>query len=131
MDDVERNKAAVIERCIARVRQEYAGDVRNLTEDITKQDSIILNLQRACEACVDLAMHRVRVHKLRIPQESRGAFDLLVAGGHLAPELAEPLRRMVGFRNVAVHSDQALSLPIVAAIVETHLDDLLRFARLR
>jgi len=38
---------------------------------ITRQDSIILNLQRACEASIDAAMHLVRVKRLGIPQESR------------------------------------------------------------
>src|SRR5204862_3354274 len=63
MDDVVLNKAAIIERCVRRVREEHAGDDRRLTEDITRQDSIILNLQRACEAAIDLAMHLVRVHR--------------------------------------------------------------------
>lgn len=58
-DDVILNKAAIIERCVARVREEYADDERNLTDNLTRQDSIILNLQRACEAAIDLAMrHR-------------------------------------------------------------------------
>ena len=35
MDDVVLNKAATIERCAQRVRDEYAGDPRNLTENIT------------------------------------------------------------------------------------------------
>jgi hypothetical protein len=50
MDDVILNKAAAIERCLHRVREVYADDDRNLREDLTRQDSIVLNLQRACEA---------------------------------------------------------------------------------
>jgi uncharacterized protein YutE (UPF0331/DUF86 family) len=130
MDDVEINKAAIIERCIARVREEYAGDRHTLTENITKQDSVILNLQRACEAAVDLAMHRVRVHRLGVPQDSRDAFDLLARAGKLEGGLVDSLKRMVGFRNIAIHDYQALNLAIVAAIIEHHLDDLRAFARL-
>jgi uncharacterized protein YutE (UPF0331/DUF86 family) len=130
MDDVELNKAAIIERCIARVREEYAGNPANLTGNQTKQDAIILNIQRACEAVVDLAMHRVRIHKLGVPQESRQAFDLLARAGKLEPKLAESMKRMVGFRNVAVHDYQALNLVIVQAIIDRHLDDLRSFATL-
>lgn len=72
-DDVVLNKAAIIERCIARVREEYAGDEQNLVANITRQDSIVLNLQRACEAAIDLAMHLVRERHLGIPQETRDA----------------------------------------------------------
>ena len=126
-DDVVLNKAASIERAVNRVREEYANDDRNLTGDQTKQDSIVLNLQRACEAAIDLAMHLVRVHRLGIPQDSRDAFTLLVRAGHLDPDLAERLKRMVGFRNVAIHDYQALDLAIVRLIVTSGLDDLLSF----
>ena len=50
MDDVVLNKVATIERCLHRVQQEYAGQAERLEHDITRQDSIILNIQRACEA---------------------------------------------------------------------------------
>ncbi len=127
-DDVALNKAASIERCIRRIREEYAGKPSNLSDDQTKQDAIVLNLQRACEAAIDLAMHLVRRRRLGIPQDSREAFDLLVRAGALEPILGETLKRMVGFRNVAVHDYTRLSLPIVRAIVENHLDDLLAFS---
>lgn len=130
MNEIELNKSAAIERCIARVREEYAGNPEHLSQNITKQDSIILNIQRACEACVDLAMHRIRIHKLGIPQDLRGAFDLLVAGGRLWSDLANRLKKMVGFRNVAIHNYQALNLAIVQTIIENHLVDLLDFARI-
>ena len=129
MDDVALNKAATIERCIRRVHEVYAGDDRNLREDITRQDSIILNLQRACEAAIDLAMHAVRKHHLGIPQDSREAFDLLTRAGLFPPETAARLRQMVGFRNVAVHDYQTLNLDIVREIIRHRLDDLMAFAR--
>ena len=128
MDDVAVNKAAAIERCLHRVREVYAGDDRNLREDLTRQDSIILNLQRACEATIDLAMHMVREHRLGIPQDSREAFDLLSSAGLYPRESSERLRRMVGFRNVAVHDYQALNLDIVREIIRSHVDDLAAFA---
>ncbi len=128
-DDVVLNKAAIVERCLMRVRAEYAGDARNLRENLTRQDSIVLNLQRACEAAIDLAMHLVRVRRLGVPQETRDAFDLLAGAGLLEAELAERLKRMVGFRNVAVHDYRRLSLDIVQAIVERHAGDFLEFTR--
>ncbi len=103
MNDVEINKAAVIERCVDRVREEYAGSPESLTQ-LTKQDSIVLNLQRACEAAIDLAMHRVRIFGLGAPQESRDAFELLAHAGRLERPLADTMKRMVGFHNVAAPS---------------------------
>jgi uncharacterized protein YutE (UPF0331/DUF86 family) len=127
-DDVALNKAASIERCVQRVRDVYANDPRNLSDDLTRQDSIVLNLQRACETAIDLAMHLVRKYRLGIPQESRDAFELLSNAGKLDAALAAGLKRMVGFRNVAVHNYTRLDLAVVQSIVERHLDDLLRFA---
>lgn len=127
MDDVALNKAATIERCLRRVREEYADRPENL-QDITKQDAIVLNIQRACEAAIDLAMHLVRVRKLGLPQESRDAFELLEGASVITKEDAAALKRMVGFRSVAVHDYQKLNLAIVEAIVRDHLGELERFA---
>jgi hypothetical protein len=44
VDDVVVNKSAIVERCVARVREEYADDEQNLTGQQRCQDSIILNL---------------------------------------------------------------------------------------
>lgn len=130
VDDVLVNKAASIERAVARVRQEHGGDDANLLTNQTRQDAIILNLQRACESSIDAAMHLVRVHRLGVPQETREAFTLLEQSGRLTPELADRLRRMVGFRNVAIHDYQRLNLEIVRQIVGERLGDFLAFAAL-
>ncbi|MEQ1720560.1 MAG: HepT-like ribonuclease domain-containing protein [Nitrosomonas sp.] len=36
---------------------------------------------------------------------------------------------MVGFRNIAVHDYQALQLPILISIIETHLDEFQKWPR--
>lgn len=56
--DIVMNKIENIRRCVNRIQEEY-GDHDEHLLNYTKQDSIILNLQRACEACIDLAMHIV------------------------------------------------------------------------
>jgi len=129
MDDVVLNKVATIERCLRRVHEEYGGQAANLEQDIRRQDSIILNIQRACEASIDLAMRLVRRFALGMPQESRQAFDLLVDAGKLDATMADALKRMVGFRNIAVRDYQRINLAIVRAIIEHNLEDLRAFAR--
>jgi len=86
-DDVVLNKAATIERCLPRVLEEYAGDQRNLVANQTKQDAIVLNLQRACETAIDLAMYVISQRKLGVPQDSRDAFTLLQTAGLLPADL--------------------------------------------
>jgi uncharacterized protein YutE (UPF0331/DUF86 family) len=127
MDDVVFNKAAIVERSVARARAVFGGDAAALRDDLLRQDSIVLNLQRACEATIDLAMHLVRRERLGLPQRSRDAFDLLVAAGWTDAALGDALKRMVGFRNIAVHEYTRLDLDVVQSIVETGLDHLLAF----
>ena len=61
-------------------------------------------------------------------QSARNTFTLLEQAGWITSTVAEQMRRMVGFRNVAVHDDQALQLPITLNILTQHLDDFLRFS---
>lgn len=126
-DDVVLNKCAIIERCIQRLDEEYRGHESELAGNLLRQDSIILNLQRACEASIDLAMHLVRIHRLGLPQESREAFRLLEAQGLVDAETSARMQAMVGFRNIAVHNYQKLNIDVVRSILDRHLADFRRF----
>jgi uncharacterized protein YutE (UPF0331/DUF86 family) len=126
-DDVLINKAAVIERRVARAREEYAA-ASDFTTDHTRQDAAVLNIQRACEAALDMGQHLVRRERLGGPQSSRDVFKLLADGGWISPALAERLKSMIGYRNIAVHDYQQLLLPITVRVIETHLDDFLAYA---
>ena len=126
-DDVVLNKCAIIERCIQRLDDEYRGHETELVSNLLRQDSIILNLQRACEASIDLAMHLVRIHRLGLPQESREAFRLLEAQGLIDAETSARMQAMVGFRNIAVHNYQKLNIEVVRSILDRHLADFRRF----
>ncbi len=128
VDDVFANKIAVIERCLARAREEFREDPSRL-DNPTVEDSIVLNLQRACEASIDLAMRVVTRRRLGVPQESRGAFELLQKDGVLSEELCSKMKRMVGFRNIAVHDYQRLSRPILISILRERLVDFEAFCR--
>ncbi|MBF0492428.1 MAG: DUF86 domain-containing protein [Deltaproteobacteria bacterium] len=122
-DNVLLNKAAIIERCIQRIQEEYQNNDENLA-NFTKQDSIILNLERACEAAVDIASRIIRLKKLGIPQDSRQAFEILEQAKIISTDLALKMKHMVGFRNIAVHDYQGLNLEIIKSILKQHLSDL-------
>ena len=57
VDDVMINKAATIERCVQRARDEYEKDRSRFSSDNTRQDAAILNIQRACEAALDMGQY--------------------------------------------------------------------------
>lgn len=128
-DDVLLNKAARIERCVARAREEYAAEPHNFATNYTRQDAAILNIQRACEAALDMGQHIIRRERLGLAQSARDVFTLLAQARWIDASTAEAMRRMIGFRNVAVHEYQSLQLPITLNILTHHLDDFLAFSQ--
>lgn len=127
-NDVILNKVSNIERCIKRIHEEYENNPSHL-EDYTKQDSIILNLQRACEASIDLSMHIVAEKRLGLPQNSRDAFSLLEENGIIPPSLSQKMQAMVGFRDMVVHDYQEINLVNLQNILENHLVDFMQFTK--
>lgn len=127
MNDILINKMATIQRCLKRINEEF--DIKNeQSEDtfrlnFTKQDSVVLNLQRACEASIDIANHLIKARNLGVPQSARDSFQQLAQDQCILTSTAESLKKMVGLRNIAVHDYQALNLDIVIAVVKYHLQD--------
>jgi uncharacterized protein YutE (UPF0331/DUF86 family) len=126
-DDVLLNKAATIERCVARAREEYEANPAEFAINFTRQDAAILNIQRACEAALDIGQHIIRRESLGIPQSARDVFSLLAQAHWIETTMAEQMKRMVGFRNVAVHDYQTLQLPITVNIITLHLQEFIEF----
>lgn len=121
--DVVTARIATIDRCLRRIEETRAGRSAVLLP-IEVEDIVLLNLQRAVQAAIDLATHVVTTEGYGLPDSLAASFSLLEGQGILDPDLAERLRRMVGFRNVAIHNYRALDLRIVEAIVTRHLGDL-------
>ena len=92
LDDVLVNKAATIERCVARAREEYDRNPGTFASDFTRQDAAILNIQRACEAALDMGQHLIRRERLGVPQGARDIFDLLARASWIDAKLAELCR---------------------------------------
>ena len=122
--DALLNKAAIIERCIRRIKEEYAADPQ--LDSPTHVDALTLNIERACQAAIDMAMHLVSQQHLGIPQNSAEAFDLLGKAAIIPPTLCKSLRAMTGFRNVAIHEYQELDMDILHYIARQGFHDFIR-----
>lgn len=123
------DKIATVERCVGRAREEYFKEPATFGTDFTRQDAAILNIQRACEACIDLGAMIIREQKLGLPRSNADLFDVLGTSGWCEPALALDLKRMVGYRNIVVHAYTTLDLAITIAVIERHLDTLLAFTK--
>jgi len=122
MNDILINKITTIQRCLKRITEVY-GNGNLFKQDFTQQDSVVLNLQRSCEACIDIANHINRQHQYGVPQSGRDSFTLLAQNNVLPNALAENLKKMVGLRNIAVHDYQELNLDIVIHVIKHNLTD--------
>ncbi len=129
MPDVVLNKIQSIEKCLKRIREEYVGFEDSFDENYTKQDSVILNLERASQASIDIATHIVKIRNLGLPNASRELFSMLLDAGIISENICKQMQGMVGFRNIAVHDYQNLNIEIVVAIVEKHLGDFEEFMK--
>lgn len=122
-DDIIINKTETIKRCLDRIREEYLGFEDEFYKNYTKQDSIILNIERMAQASIDIASHIVRVKKLGVPQSTRETFDFLLDKELISQKTHKNMSAMVSFRNIAVHDYQTLNLEIVVSVLKNHLDD--------
>lgn len=127
--DVILNKIATIEKCLLRINEEYHADKETFQSNYTRQDSVILNLERASQASIDIATHIIKNKKLGLPNSSRELFSLLLENHMISQKVCSQMQSMVGFRNIAVHDYQNINLEIVVAIIEKHLSDFEHFVQ--
>ena len=127
--DVVTAKLESLRRCVERVRTRTPASAEELGTSYDAQDIVCLNLERAVQACVDIAAHVVSDSECAVPDTMAGTFDALERQGVLSRELAERMRRAVGFRNISVHAYQTLDWEIVYSIATKRLDDFVEFGR--
>jgi uncharacterized protein YutE (UPF0331/DUF86 family) len=123
-DDILLNKAAIIERCVRRMLEE-ARACPGL-DDFTHVDALTLNIERACQAAIDMAMHVVAERHLGVPQSTSDAFQLLEKAGLIGGPLAAALAGMEGFRNVAVHQYEELDMGVLRWVIDSGYRDWIR-----
>lgn len=121
-NDVILSKSAIIERCIRRIDEEYRADPS--FSSYTHLDAMTLNIERACQAAIDMAMHFIADQRMGMPKNSGDAFTILHRAGILPKELSLRLKAMTGFRNIAVHQYQEIDNTILAHIAEEGWKDL-------
>ncbi len=95
-DNISISKAAVIERSIRRILEAYAANPS--LDNYTHIDAMILNIERACQAAIDLAQHIVAVQRLGMPENSAAAFLVLENASVISHKTAKAMMGMTGFR---------------------------------
>ncbi len=108
--DVLAEKAAAIERHLARVAALLPQAPEDLQPETEASDGVILHLWQAVQIAIDLAMSAAVRSGLGAPSTYADAFRRLAEAGRLDGELADRLARAAGFRNLIVHAYADLDL---------------------
>jgi len=103
-------KAAAIERHLARVEERLPADPEALVPSTDASDAVILHLWQAVQIAIDTALSACIQLGLGTPSTYGDTFRYLATAGKLEPELAERLAKAAGFRNLVVHGYEKLDL---------------------
>jgi len=125
IDDIFLTKAAIIERALRRMKQEYLANPE--LDNYTHIDAMTLNVERACQAAIDLAMHIVARDHLGLPQSSAEAFRLMREAGYITEDIRKNMAVMTGFRNIAIHEYQQMDMSILRHIAESRWQSLVDY----
>jgi uncharacterized protein YutE (UPF0331/DUF86 family) len=128
VDRVLDEKFESLRRCLERVRTKTPPSVDVFVEDLDAQDIVAVNLERAVQMSVDVAMH-VLSDRTSAPKTMAEAFRMLASEGVISQASAERMVKAVGFRNLAVHAYKEIDWRVVHAIATQHIDDFREFMR--
>jgi uncharacterized protein YutE (UPF0331/DUF86 family) len=130
MDEVVvMQKLESLRRCTFRIQDKLPATLELLISDVAMQDVLVLNLSRAVQICVDLAMHKISTRESKVPQTMGQAFDILADQRIISESLAAHMRKAVGFRNIAVHSYENIDWAVVYASAKEHLNDFREYSK--
>jgi uncharacterized protein YutE (UPF0331/DUF86 family) len=103
-------KAASVERHLARVAAKLPGGAAEMLPASDASDAVILHLWQATQICIDLAVSACFHARLGTPLGYGDAFERLAAAGWLDRPLADRMKRASGFRNIVAHAYDSIDM---------------------
>lgn len=128
-NDVIRKKLESLRRCIQRLIDKRPGSVSELTNNYDLQDIIAINLERAVQISIDIGAYILAKKNIKVPNTMGEVFTALSAENIIKKDLAERMKRAVGFRNISVHEYENVDWNIVFSIITKNLDDFKSFIK--
>ncbi len=105
---------------------------KNLAEfrkDFALQKAVEKMLEDMIQVCIDVAKHIIADEKMRIPDDNKGAFDVLNDNGVLSQKTSGTFKKMAGFRNILVHLYEKIDIETVYINYRRRIGDFTVFAK--
>jgi uncharacterized protein YutE (UPF0331/DUF86 family) len=87
------------------------------------KDAAERNLHRAIEAIIDIGKMLISDKKLKIPESNREVFILLAENDLFPAEYLDLIFKMIGVRNIIVHSYDKIDDSVLYGILKKNLND--------
>jgi uncharacterized protein YutE (UPF0331/DUF86 family) len=87
------------------------------------KDAAERNLHRAIEAIIDIGKMFISDKKLKIPESNREVFILLAENDLFPAEYLDLIFKMIGVRNIIVHSYDKIDDSVLYGILKKNLND--------
>ncbi len=104
MEQVNRQllqeKSDTVLRCLSRIKSKTLQTLELFIADIDTQDIVVLNLERASQACVDMASHTISYTQLPPAPTMADAFTTLKVSGIISNDLCSRMIKATGLRNL-------------------------------
>ncbi len=121
--DVIYSKINIVKNCLMAIEKAQAKE-----QDIDFRQNIFeINLQRAIQACIDMANVIIAKDGLGLPNSYKQSFEILAKHNVISSDLNSIMSKMVGFRNISIHDYEVIKPQIVDKIVQDHLIDFEKF----
>lgn len=88
------------------------------------KDSAERNLQKIIEAIIDLGKILIAEKRLKEPGNNREVFEILEEEGLFSSEFIPLIDKMIGMRNIIVHSYNRIDDSIVYRVIKKNLRDI-------
>lgn len=124
--ELQYRKFELIDSCIDRLRsiKKDNPSLEKYKNSWKDKDAAERNLQKVIEAMIDIGKMVIADKKLREPGNNREVFLILEENKLFPSEFMPVIDRMIGMRNIIVHSYNRIDDEIVFGVLKKNLKDI-------
>lgn len=127
--DLLRSKTERVLHHVERLRRRASLGAEALRGDEDLYNAVLMDLQQAIQACIDLALHACVDENLGAPAGPAEAFAMLARAGRIDASLRVKLTGAAGLRNLIVHRYSDIDTQRILQVIKEEIGDLERFVR--